>query len=256
MRSHRFIPKAPLIDKETMIVRLAGGKSCLHIGMGGLVDDQVESQRYVAAGLTESLQGRLSRVTRGLVGIDVNPYMLQQMEAAVPGEYFLCDVTSKADLVQLAGRRFEMIVFGDVIEHLDNPGSALCNLQQLLTDDGKIIISTVNAYSLDAILKMLIRYEAVHEEHTAYFSYSTLKRLLAMNGMEITEFMYYTHKKIGHFDSMKHRLGWYLGQPLIRAFPQYAMGLLAVTGVSPKRFATTPAEEVVPDRELTMADRH
>jgi 2-polyprenyl-3-methyl-5-hydroxy-6-metoxy-1,4-benzoquinol methylase len=244
MRSNRFIPKPTLNDKETVILNHAQGKSCLHVGMGGFIDDPAVSEQFVAAGLADSLHGRLSRTARSLVGIDVNPYMLDRMAEVVPGEYFLCNVTSETDIAKLAGRRFELIVFGDVIEHLDNPGTALRNLLSLLSDDGRIIISTVNTYSLDAIVKMLIRYEAVHEEHTAYFSYSTLRRLLSMTGLEILDFMYYTHKEIANFDSLSHRIGWFLEKPLIRLFPQYAMGILAIARAAPGRERATPSNAV------------
>jgi 2-polyprenyl-3-methyl-5-hydroxy-6-metoxy-1,4-benzoquinol methylase len=248
MRRNRFIPKPMLVDKESMILRLAQGKSCLHVGMGGFVDDQAASDREFATGAFQSLHGGLARVTNGLVGIDINRYALDNMAVTVPGEYILCDVTSEQDVSKLAGRQFEIIIFGDVIEHLDNPGIALCNLRRLLAENGHILITTVNAYCLDAILKLLMHYESVHEEHTAYYSYSTLKRLLSMNGMEVLEFMYYTNKRIFSFGSVMHRIAWYFEKPLIRVLPQYAMGIVAVAGASPihNKTALEPATHARP----------
>jgi len=226
MRKHRFIPKARVVDKDREILKYAVGKSVLHIGMGGYVNHQAFTEAYLRSDLSKTLHGKLHDVADHLAGLDVNPIVLDAMRHRVPGEYFLCDVTSNG-LPQEIAQEYDLIVFADVLERLDCFHGALRNLKALLKDGGILIVTTVNAYYIDAIIKLLFRYESVHEEHTSYFSYSTIRRLLESNGLRLTSFMFYT-KETTRFDSPFHRLGYTLSKCLSRVLPQYSMGLIAV----------------------------
>lgn len=228
MESTKFIPKAKLVDRDRFLLDYARGKSVLHIGMGGCVDDDDATGEFLAGDLGKSFHGKLCAVARIVDGIDINPKTIEAMRQAVPGNYAVCDVTSPDFSSDFGNRKFQVVMFGDVIEHLDNFKTALQNLRSVLTEDGILIVSTVNAYSFDAILKMMVHYESVHPEHTAYFSYSTLRRLFQMNQLEIVDFRYYTHKRIEKFGRLTFWLSYRLSSLFVSIFPQYAMGLVAI----------------------------
>jgi 2-polyprenyl-3-methyl-5-hydroxy-6-metoxy-1,4-benzoquinol methylase len=224
-----FIPKPKLVDRATAILDYAQGRRVLHVGMGGLVDDPEVTRAFIEKGLVDSLHARLAKCAAALTGIDVNQNVLDAMAREVPGEYYRCDVSSNRDVREiLGGRQYELILFADVIEHLDDFRTALANLKMLLTSDGILLISTVNAYCFEAIVKLLFRHESVNPEHTCYFSYGTLSRLLAMNGLEIHEFMFYTIADLRWFGSWAHRVSYYVSKTVVRLFPQYALGVIAV----------------------------
>lgn len=230
MKSARFIPKAQLVDRTSFIVDCVRGKTVLHIGMGGYLDDAEMADAYIAADLTKSLHGRIAAVASRVDGVDINVKSMEAMSKAVPGNYTYCDVCSPNFDSAIEGRKYQVIVFGDTIEHLDNSQSALQNLRRALTSDGILLVSTVNAYSIDSIIKMLFGYESVHEEHTAYYSYSTLRRTFAMNQLEIVRFVYYTQKRfMGKFT--RHPLFWlsfHCSALFVRVFPQFSMGVMAL----------------------------
>ena len=119
------------------------------------------------------------------------------------------------------------MLFTEVIEHLDCFRDALGNIRGLLSPGGALLITTVNAYAFERIGKMLFRYESVHDEHTAYFSYLTMKRLLAMNGFEITEFYFYNQARDA-FDSFFERFGYYVMIAISKVLPQYSEGIFVV----------------------------
>jgi 2-polyprenyl-3-methyl-5-hydroxy-6-metoxy-1,4-benzoquinol methylase len=228
LETTKFIPKARLVDRDRFLLDYARGKSVLHIGMGGCVDDDAATGEFIAGDLAKSFHGRLSSVARSIIGIDINPKTIEAMRQAVPGNYAVCDVTSSNFVSEFGDRKFQVVVFGDVIEHLDNCKTALQNLRSVMTEDGILMVSTVNAYSFDAVLKMMVHYESVHPEHTAYFSYSTLRRLFEMNSLEIIDFKYYTHKRIEKFGSLTFWLSYRFSSLFVSVFPQYAMGVVAI----------------------------
>lgn len=200
--------------------------------MGGFIDDVRETEEVMAAASTRSLHSELARVAESLTGMDINPLAIEMMQRAVPGRYIIADVMSSSLVDQFKNHLFEVIVFGDVIEHLDNFGVALRNLTAMLAAGGLIVISTANAFSFGAFIKMLFRYESTHQEHTCYFSYLTLKRTLEMNGLRIVDFMFYTHKRDAQFGTWMHRVDHYTSNAVATVLPQFAKGIVVVASPS------------------------
>lgn len=226
MQKHKFIPKANVVDRKEAALELAKTKDVLHIGMGGRVDDDNFTADFISKDLTRTLHAQLSGVAVTLTGLDINPVTIKAMRECVPGDYFIDDITDPG-LAERIGRTFDCILFLEVIEHLDCFRTALQNIKNLLKDNGYLVITTNNAYCLDAIIKMLFRYESVHDEHTSYFSYLTMKRLLAMNGFEIERFCY-TIQHRRKFKSMFEMFGYYTMLIVTKILPQYAQGFLVV----------------------------
>ncbi len=78
----------------------------------------------------------------------------------------------------LGKRKFDLIIAADVIEHLPSPGVFLTSCRGQMSEDGELLITTVNTYSIIRIAKALLFHEAVHPDHTAYYSHKTLDALL------------------------------------------------------------------------------
>ena len=228
MKQSHFLPRCRLVHVSAPALAYAKDRNVLNVGMGGYVEDAEETERALAAPAVASLHSELAKVAASVTGVDINPSAIEIMRRTVPGRYVVADIMGPSLLKQFENERFELIVLGDVIEHLDNCGLALRNLKTLLAPSGFMVISTANAFAFDTIAKMLIRYEAVHDEHTCYFSYMTLKRTLEMNGLRVVDFMFYTHKHLDRFNSWTHRVGHYLGNAVARVMPQFAKGIVLV----------------------------
>ena len=222
MDRNKILPKADVVHREEYLTELARGKRVLNIGVGGFVDNPTYTAR-LAEYAAETLQGKLHAVSRDVTAVDVNPHSLAIMSDALPGRYVEADITA-ADASETIGGSYELILLGDVIEHLDCFRSALQNLRSLLADDGVLVITTANAFNAEAILKLVFRYESVHDEHTCYFSYFTMKRLLEMNDMTISDFRYYVQTRTG--ESAGSYGGYYLMRGISSILPQFSQGII------------------------------
>lgn len=82
-------------------------------------------------------------------------------------------------------RRFDVIVAGDIIEHLENPGLFLRNAHRHLKPTGILALSTPNPFYAKQRYKIW-RYgnPEVHDEHTCWFDPITLSLLLRKTGFE------------------------------------------------------------------------
>jgi SAM-dependent methyltransferase len=89
------------------------------------------------------------------------------------------------------GRTFDVIVASDIIEHLSNPGLFLDCAKKHLKKDGRLILTTNNAFCMDTLAGKLTRDEPiVNYDHTMYFTPKTLTKLLEKNGWRVASFAY------------------------------------------------------------------
>ena len=222
MDRSKFVPKAKVVRRKEYLTDLARGKKVLNVGMGGFIDDP-DKTSGLATVIERTLHAMVHEVAREITGVDVNPQALAIMSKAVPGCYVEADITG-FDAAKKIGGLYELILFGEVIEHLDCFRDALGNLRTLLSHDGLLVITTVNAYNAEAILKHLFRYESVHEEHTCYFSYLTMKRLLEMNDFVMFDFKYCFQTRYG--GSLANRIGYHAMRGIAALLPQFAQGII------------------------------
>ncbi len=102
---------------------------------------------------------------------------------------------------------FNVIFAGDLIEHLSNPGLFLgCAFRHLKTN-GKLIITTPNAFNLFNIAEKMSKFEpTVNSDHTAYFNSKTLRRLLEKNNFVVKEISYIYTLELSHKESWKKKI--------------------------------------------------
>jgi len=80
---------------------------------------------------------------------------------------------------------FDVVVAGELIEHLSNPGLFLEGIKRFISPEGLLLISTINAFCLRRFIRVAFGRESVHQDHKCYFSHSTLTRLLLGHGYRI-----------------------------------------------------------------------
>jgi 2-polyprenyl-3-methyl-5-hydroxy-6-metoxy-1,4-benzoquinol methylase len=97
-----------------------------------------------------------------------------------------------ADVPGLAGRKFDCIVFNDVLEHLVNPAEALSDCLGYLNPGGSIVASIPNILFFPAIFKILKsedwKYESagtLDNTHLRFFTKKSIVRLFEENGFVI-----------------------------------------------------------------------
>lgn len=131
------------------------------------------------------LHGEIERVAARCYGVDTNYDVLEQLKLQghdvgwvnIESHYTIPYVPFTPDV----------IVLGDVIEHLNAPGQALANIRSQMAPDACLIITTPNAFWWRRFIWALFRREVVHPEHTCWYSLQTLRQLLHRHGFSIVE---------------------------------------------------------------------
>lgn len=86
-------------------------------------------------------------------------------------------------------KKFNVIFAGELIEHLSNPGLFIQQSKKHLKDEGLLILTTPNTFYVPRMLRSLAGNDnpLVNEEHTSWFSPSTLQTLLGREGFKVID---------------------------------------------------------------------
>ncbi|MEX1007242.1 MAG: methyltransferase domain-containing protein [Acidimicrobiia bacterium] len=167
---HR-LPPATLVDRFEYLRELTARRRVVHVGFAD-AGFQILNEESGAW-----LHAHLAATARELVGLDVDDAGVARAVAEGYDARVVdcCDV----DAVRgLALEPAEVVVAGEVIEHLDDIGSFLDALHMLVAADGIIAITTPNAAGLVNTFASLANYEVNHPDHVTMFTCHTLDAML------------------------------------------------------------------------------
>lgn len=170
------VPKTTVVDRHKFVIERCAAKRVLEFGASGLLHELIKKAAAEYMGVDR------------IEGDRVRGFDLDYTGALLP--------TMSPDP--------QVIVCGEIIEHLTNPGYFL---QRLKAQYGgvPVIITVPNAFSDVGHAHLEHGTENVNIDHVAWYSYRTLRTLLERYGYALEEFH------------------WYNGEPLT------AEGLIVVT---------------------------
>jgi polysaccharide deacetylase family protein (PEP-CTERM system associated) len=176
---HR-LPQARCVDRIAHLTAAAEGRSVIHVGFvdRGYRDMQEQAGTWLHAHLAGS--------ARSLVGLDLD---VDGVEAARAAGYDAHAIDCRdTAAVRAAGLQpAEVVIAGEVIEHLDEPGPFLDALHGLVAPGGRLILTTPNASGLLNTVAALVGREVNHPDHVVLFSWRTLQTLLRRHGWEVED---------------------------------------------------------------------
>jgi SAM-dependent methyltransferase len=80
------------------------------------------------------------------------------------------------------GKKFDRVVAGELIEHVENPGKMLERIRDHLAPGGKLVITTPNAWSFLNFIQSAFRAVSIHSQHVSWYDERTLLQLLTRSG--------------------------------------------------------------------------
>ena len=201
-------------DRDAFLLDAAAGRIVTHVGFADT------GMRDVARRDGHWLHARLAAVARSLVGVDVDADGVAEAKEA-GYEAHLIDCRDPADVARAAVRPAELLVVGEVIEHVDSVGAFLDGLRALATPDGTMIVTTPNAFRLLNVAATLTGRELVHPDHVSWYSWYTLINVLERHSWRVVAFHPYAGASVrGTGRSAVGARGRTRRGPAIRALPR------------------------------------
>ncbi len=172
----KILKKSSPINKVEFIQNECRGKDVLDLGC-------VKHTAIFAQKDPDWLHRKIRDVAAEILGVD---YLSDEVEKLKKiGYNVICaDVTKPLEL----SKQFDVIVAGDLIEHLSNFDGFFTNCSRLLKQDGKLIITTPNPFFTDVFhfTSFKKRY-FVNPEHTCWIDPQTLSQLSERFGFFVND---------------------------------------------------------------------
>jgi SAM-dependent methyltransferase len=228
-------PRAQLVDRVEFIKTFVTGQDVVDLGF-------VDESRMVSKHATGTwLHALVAANARAATGIDSDPAGVS-LARELGYDAYAADCEDREALAALALAPADVVLAGELIEHLDQPGRFLEAIKVLLKPEGALLITTPNAPSMTNFIGSLMRRELVNPDHVTWSSWHTLKTLLGRHGWTIREVAYYGFPDVRVPTSASrgekarvHSFNLYqrICRPLFRVRPTLADGIIVVAALNP-----------------------
>jgi 2-polyprenyl-3-methyl-5-hydroxy-6-metoxy-1,4-benzoquinol methylase len=220
---HR-IPRTRLVDRLDEVRSLVRGRRVIDLGF---VDEgQMSAKRGRGIWLHEVVVAE----ARDVVGLDADEGGVARARELGFSAH-VADVEDRAALEALALDPADVVLAGELLEHLDRPADFLEAVKVLVARDGMLVVTTPNAHSLTNVLGAVAGRELVNPDHVSWLSWRTLATLLERHGWRLDRVAYYRFPHVDGGPLAQRALfnGYQaLARPFFRLRPNLADGLLAV----------------------------
>ena len=212
-----------LVQRVPFIMEMCAGKKVLHLGCTNAPYTQEAIDNDML------LHFELEKTASSIYGIDADQDGLDELISHGTTNLYFADLEDLASLD--LDETFDVIVAGEMIEHLNNPGLFLSGIRRFMNAETKLLITTINAYCGMRFVQYGLRgkrgkAEPVHPDHVAYYSYSTLSLLLRRHELNVETFLFYD---LGKEHRPHNRWFWnFINDICVMVAPQLADGVIAV----------------------------
>ncbi|KAB2828042.1 MAG: hypothetical protein BGP01_10235 [Paludibacter sp. 47-17] len=232
IRGERFSNalKIPYSGKYTeqnrieLLLQICNGKRILHIGCADhlpLIKQKMEQGRW--------LHSLLCEVASECTGVDINAdavnYITQELKLS---DVHYADITHELPEA-LRERQWDVVVMGEILEHVDNPVGFLQALKkQLQSRATELVITIPNSFNLLLMNDINSNTEDINSDHIYHFTPYTLGRVIYKSGFTLQELYFADRVALPFPMKIANRLKKMLG--ITRRFTaKYFATLIVVT---------------------------
>jgi len=168
--------KELIINRTDYFCSLANGKNVLDVGVVEHFSKSSEDENW--------LHGKLCHHSKTCLGVDILEQEVKVL-AAQGYNVILWDLTDKA-----LPNKFDLIIVGDVVEHLENPSALFRNLSHMLQPHGRIVISTPNPWYVNVVVKNFKKGYPFTDsaDHVGWYDASTLCEIASRTGLVLIKY--------------------------------------------------------------------
>lgn len=210
------------LNREEFILDRVKGKLCLHLGCIG--ETGASSARKVKR-IQHLLHYRIAQCAEFVVGVDHDKDTIDALKHSNDLGTLVYGDVENIKCIDLPCKTFDVIVAGDLIEHLSNPGRMLESVRSCMTRESSLLVSVPHAFGLPNYLRFICGRFREGPDHVACYNIYSLSNLLARYGFSVLEFhtAYESRSK-----EIINPLVFKVGATFLKVFPALGGSLLAV----------------------------
>ena len=176
------LPKMKVVGRLAELKRIATSKRVIHFGYCDhlpLVPQKIESGRW--------LHSILTGVTTECIGLDIDRNAVETLARDYNIENgFAFDLFRDAVPSEVSENKWDFLVMGEILEHVDNPVSFLSKIHDTFADSvSNLVITVPNAYDLTGLAFASSNAECINSDHRYWFTPYTLTKVAYRAGFRL-----------------------------------------------------------------------
>ena len=176
-----------LKPRKSFLIDFVKNKTVVHVGFADhipLIERKMANQDWLHALLHQS--------SKKCIGIDVDDDAIELMRSKYPQyEVYKCDLLSDHMPPEVSNANWDVVLLGEVLEHIDNPVNFLTAVREKLGSNGTHFVVTVpNAFDLQNLKQLRHGQEYINTDHRFWFTPYTLAKVGARAGLKIVKMDY------------------------------------------------------------------
>ncbi|MFF5013627.1 class I SAM-dependent methyltransferase [Streptomyces sp. NPDC001165] len=185
---HRLATGPVAEERDEVLLRLCAGRRVLHVGC---TDHPLTGERLRDGSI---LHAKLMKTGNEVLGVDVDREGIELLRTHLGGHYLVQDLSDSQGVLAAAEFKPDVILAGDVIEHVRDAASFLRGISALMREVGdgvELILSTPNGLGAKTLLNTLTGVERIHPDHVYVFTPASLARLVSDCGLAPHRWFFY-----------------------------------------------------------------
>ncbi len=184
-----------------VIQNIVEGKDVIHFGCADhieIIDTKIKKNIW--------LHKLIMNAARSVKGIDINKEAVDYLTKSlkIPG-IFCINIEEQPLPQEIADSKFDFLVMGEIIEHIDNPVQFLNSVRNKFSDiAGEIIITAPNALRWLNFKNAFRHSELINSDHRFWFTPYTLGKILTRAGYHNINFQFVENSRPDRFSPRKY----------------------------------------------------
>ncbi len=216
--------KYRIVSRENQIVDIIKNKRVIHIGCSDhiqVIRDKIKNNKWLHKLITEN--------SSDCIGIDIDRESISFIQNELGyRNVFYGDILSD-DFSAITESKWDYVVFGEIIEHLDNPVNFLKVFKERYGDFvSHFIITVPNIYNRHDYRNMLKYAENVNTDHRFSFTPYTISKVIVSSGYNPEEIFYANLIRLRFLELAVRKLKYIFHLPVKYSF--FYFNTIIVTG--------------------------
>ncbi len=172
--------KVKLISRLQFLSDVCAGKNIIHLGC---LDHNKETITKKIAENTW-LHKKLTGVAAHCLGIDIDQKLIDDIKTEPGMGNIICSDISVDDIrPEITSCRWDYLVCGEIIEHVDNPILFLSSIREKYASFiNEIIVTVPNSLNLNHIKRVFKTIENINSDHRYSFTPYNISKILVISG--------------------------------------------------------------------------
>jgi hypothetical protein len=216
--------KHRMISRESAITEIIRNTNVIHIGCSDhkeIINDKIKNNIWLHKLITEN--------SKRCIGIDIDKESIEFIKNELGYQNVFYGNILTDDFRNITENNWDYAVFGEIVEHLDNPVHFLKVFKEKYGKNvSRFIITVPTVYNKRQFANMMNYREVINSDHRFWFTPYTISKVLVSAGYNPDKIIYSNLQSLSIPDLVKRKIRKILGMKIEYAF--YYFSTMIISG--------------------------